>query len=66
MLCHSDNPSTFLLTFLPTFLGHFLDISSNFKFDNEYFRNLLNLTWRRREWNGPEQFEDAEVMTHTH
>ena len=31
------------------------------KFDNEYFRNLLNLTWRPRNWNGPLQYEDAET-----
>jgi len=30
------------------------------KFDNEYFRNLLHLTWRPKKWNGPLQYEDAE------
>ena len=31
------------------------------KFDNEYFRNLLHLTWRPRQWDGPLQYEDAET-----
>jgi len=30
------------------------------RFDNEYFRNLLNFTWVKREWSGPEQYEDKE------
>jgi len=30
------------------------------KFDNEYFRNLVGLTWRPRQWDGPLQYEDAE------
>ncbi|QDZ18214.1 heme peroxidase [Chloropicon primus] len=30
------------------------------KFDNEYFKNLLNLTWQPRKWDGPMQYEDAE------
>ncbi len=30
------------------------------RFDNEYFKNLLHLTWRKREWSGNLQFEDAE------
>lgn len=30
------------------------------KFDNEYFTNLLNLTWVKREWDGPEQYQDKE------
>eukprot|EP00511_Aplanochytrium_stocchinoi_P011139 CAMPEP_0204874332 /NCGR_PEP_ID=MMETSP1348-20121228/42717_1 /ASSEMBLY_ACC=CAM_ASM_000700 /TAXON_ID=215587 /ORGANISM="Aplanochytrium stocchinoi, Strain GSBS06" /LENGTH=403 /DNA_ID=CAMNT_0052030059 /DNA_START=51 /DNA_END=1262 /DNA_ORIENTATION=+ len=28
------------------------------KFDNSYFTNLMNLEWKPREWDGPEQFED--------
>jgi catalase (peroxidase I) len=28
------------------------------QFDNEYFTNLLNLTWTKRAWDGPEQYED--------
>jgi hypothetical protein len=28
------------------------------QFDNEYFKNLLNLEWTLREWDGPEQFQD--------
>eukprot|EP01116_Phalansterium_solitarium_P019833 TRINITY_DN5682_c0_g1_i1.p1 TRINITY_DN5682_c0_g1~~TRINITY_DN5682_c0_g1_i1.p1 ORF type:complete len:420 (+),score=156.48 TRINITY_DN5682_c0_g1_i1:103-1362(+) len=35
--------------------------SKPLSFDNEYFRNLVNLRWRKREWNGPEQFEDVET-----
>eukprot|EP01111_Echinosteliopsis_oligospora_P019004 TRINITY_DN898_c0_g1_i1.p1 TRINITY_DN898_c0_g1~~TRINITY_DN898_c0_g1_i1.p1 ORF type:complete len:459 (+),score=145.02 TRINITY_DN898_c0_g1_i1:86-1378(+) len=31
------------------------------RFDNEYFRNLLNLTWKPRKWDGPLQFEDEET-----
>jgi len=31
------------------------------KFDNEYYRNLINLTWVKRSWNGPEQYEDKET-----
>lgn len=27
-------------------------------FDNEYFVNLLYREWTRREWDGPEQYED--------
>jgi len=28
------------------------------KFDNSYFTNLMNLEWTKREWEGPEQFQD--------
>lgn len=28
------------------------------KFDNEYYRNLLELEWKPREWDGPLQFAD--------
>eukprot|EP01006_Ploeotia_vitrea_P031379 TRINITY_DN63713_c0_g2_i1.p1 TRINITY_DN63713_c0_g2~~TRINITY_DN63713_c0_g2_i1.p1 ORF type:complete len:429 (+),score=248.20 TRINITY_DN63713_c0_g2_i1:159-1289(+) len=31
------------------------------RFDNQYFRNLVHLTWRKRKWDGPEQFEDEET-----
>eukprot|EP01113_Clastostelium_recurvatum_P014893 TRINITY_DN1816_c0_g1_i1.p1 TRINITY_DN1816_c0_g1~~TRINITY_DN1816_c0_g1_i1.p1 ORF type:complete len:415 (+),score=132.04 TRINITY_DN1816_c0_g1_i1:42-1286(+) len=31
------------------------------RFDNEYYRNLLNLTWRKKKWDGPLQFEDEET-----
>lgn len=31
-----------------------------YKFDNAYFKNLLYLNWRRRNWDGPLQYEDAE------
>jgi len=27
-------------------------------FSNEYFRELLENTWTKKKWNGPEQFED--------
>jgi len=29
------------------------------RFDNEYFRNLVNLEWQQKKWNGPPQFEDT-------
>ena len=35
--------------------------SDPLKFDNEYFVNLLDKTWKKREWDGPEQFEDEET-----
>lgn len=28
------------------------------KFDNEYFRNLLEMQWTKRDWDGPEQYTD--------
>ena len=28
------------------------------KFDNEYFKNLLEIEWKVRDWDGPRQFED--------
>jgi catalase (peroxidase I) len=28
------------------------------KFDNEYFKNLLELEWTPRKWDGPMQYED--------
>jgi len=31
------------------------------KFDNAFFKNLLYMDWRKREWDGPLQFEDAET-----
>jgi hypothetical protein len=30
-------------------------------FDNEYFRNLLHLEWKIKEWEGPQQFADVET-----
>ena len=32
--------------------------SNPLKFDNEYFRNLLNVQWKPREWDGPLQYTD--------
>jgi catalase (peroxidase I) len=34
------------------------------KFDNQYFKNLLNLEWKPKKWDGPLQFEDetGELM----
>lgn len=32
------------------------------KFDNNYFKLLLNMTWRPRKWDGPLQYEDAETQ----
>lgn len=29
------------------------------RFDNTYFKNLLNLEWKPREWDGPLQYEDV-------
>lgn len=31
------------------------------KFDNEYFRNLVTLTWKPREWDGKLQYTDVET-----
>lgn len=33
-------------------------------FSNEFFRELLENTWRKKKWNGPEQYEDptGELM----
>ena len=28
------------------------------KFDNSYYKNLMELEWTKREWDGPEQFAD--------
>jgi len=28
------------------------------KFDNTYFKNLIDLKWTKREWDGPLQYED--------
>lgn len=28
------------------------------KFDNEYYRNLVNIEWKPREWDGPLQYTD--------
>lgn len=28
------------------------------KFDNSYFKNLLDLEWKPRQWDGPLQYED--------
>lgn len=28
------------------------------RFDNEYFKNLLELEWKPRQWDGPLQFQD--------
>jgi len=31
------------------------------KFDNMFFRNLVHLKWKKRNWDGPEQFTDEET-----
>jgi catalase (peroxidase I) len=30
------------------------------KFDNEYFKNLIELEWKPREWDGPLQYTDTK------
>lgn len=32
--------------------------SNPVKFDNEYFRNLIEIDWKQREWEGPLQYTD--------
>mmetsp|Transcript_22361 Transcript_22361/g.33469 ORF Transcript_22361/g.33469 Transcript_22361/m.33469 type:complete len:405 (+) Transcript_22361:99-1313(+) len=32
--------------------------SNPIKFDNEYFRNLIEIEWTQREWEGPIQYQD--------
>jgi len=32
------------------------------KFDNNFFRLLVNMTWQPRKWDGPLQYEDAETQ----
>jgi len=31
------------------------------KFDNSYFKNLLELKWQPRQWDGPLQYEDKQT-----
>jgi hypothetical protein len=31
------------------------------KFDNQYFKNLIQLEWRPRKWDGPLQYEDVQT-----
>jgi len=31
------------------------------QFDNQYFKNLVELTWQPRTWDGPLQYEDKET-----
>jgi catalase (peroxidase I) len=31
------------------------------RFDNEYFRNLIELEWRPKQWDGPLQYEDTKT-----
>ena len=39
-------------------MAPFSPLTLYWKFDNEYFKNLLGLKWTKREWDGPEQYED--------
>jgi len=38
---------------------------SPLRFDNEYFRNLMDLEWKVREWDGPLQYTDVATETLT-
>merc|ERR1712072_269887 len=31
------------------------------KFDNAFFKNLMFKEWRKRDWDGPMQYEDVET-----
>jgi len=31
------------------------------KFDNQYYKNLIQLEWRPRKWEGPLQYEDVQT-----
>ena len=31
-------------------------------FNNSYFVNLMTMTWKKREWDGPEQYTDEETL----
>merc|ERR1719498_486424 len=31
------------------------------KFDNSYYKNLMDLEWRERQWDGKKQFEDVKT-----
>ena len=33
------------------------------KFDNSYFKNLMDLDWKPRKWDGPAQYEDTSGGT---
>lgn len=35
---------------------------NSLRFDNAYFKNLVNLTWQERKWEGKQQFEDKETQ----
>ena len=37
--------------------------SNALKFDNEYYRNLMGLEWRPKEWDGPLQYEDVATQS---
>lgn len=32
-------------------------------FDNQYFKNLMNLEWQQKKWDGPIQYEDVETQS---
>mmetsp|Transcript_20377 Transcript_20377/g.29266 ORF Transcript_20377/g.29266 Transcript_20377/m.29266 type:complete len:410 (+) Transcript_20377:89-1318(+) len=36
---------------------------SSLTFNNEYFRNLMDLEWQPREWDGPFQYEDVKTKS---
>lgn len=36
--------------------------STPLSFNNEYFRNLMNLEWREKNWDGPQMYEDVATQ----
>ena len=50
------HPSALILTFPHIHAGPWT--KNPLKFDNEYFKNLLELEWKPRDWDGPLQYSD--------
>lgn len=36
---------------------------NSLEFDNSYFKNLVELEWKQRDWDGEDQFTDVETET---